>query len=928
MEPLTECDESEELELELVQQPDKRLAAIARGLKASRDNPCSFAAYLDQRFIPTKFNREAIVAACTEPRLICVLPPSHGKSRIMIEVATWLLGRTRQKLTLASWSLEEGLDVSRDVRDRVAQNPRFRLVFPRVALPQKTQPVAKFITTSGGMLSTIEVGDQVPLSDVLLIDDPIKSPKEAQSAVNRERVWDWYINAAFTRLNVAGRIVLICSRAHGDDLAGRLIKQGGWKVLNWQAIVDDAALWPDRVPLDYLRKTESALGPKVWRCAYQGEPDDEQGGSTSMPRRESFKEFLELDAKVPGDQSKRETRGTFTRFTLDGREALVDIVEAFDFVLANSIKDAQIAVAGGAQWGKTTLQHAFMTYCTGQLFRNVMTFLPDEGLVSDVVQTKFRPTMVDQLPWFAGMIEMGKVTNESGKTVNRIGVYSVTDGIRKATGMFCGLNKVPTTHSADIALIDEVDDVDERNEKFVAGRLTTSDIRLIAKAGTQRVHGRGMNKAWKDGSQGIVMLTCSHCQRQQNPEDSFPGIVCLDDGSAEPARLTHAGDFRRGEEVVSTHLPSNKYFLGCVSCGTRLDRRAPAWKHKRADQILLHNWSFRISQLSIDAIDLGKIVNDWHKAVQSDDKMLMFRTDVLAIPKSTAQKLTPEILDRARRIEVFDVSPPPMSNRSVRYGGLDMGGRCWFFVREVESPIRKRVIWAESIPLHQVGVRVPQLCESLGVSCTFVDQMPETKESRTLALRLNGIDALSQFPRIPDTGQCHVSFGNGLTFSRDDHGDGKWVGMKCAVVRFDKKRPGQGIELKPDYFTGSNGSEICVPMVVCNRMETVDSAVREFLTPAEGEMENHIGLGLRSTPAILLPQSKLDIWREFDEHHISGSERERETSGELGDYVDGIANHLLFANSYARLAEVIGSRSKPVAFSYGRPNREHRTSGI
>lgn len=656
-------------------------------------------------------------------------------------------------------------------------------------------------------------------------------------------------------------------------------------------------------------------------------PSVKQGQTT--PRRDSFREFLEFDAMVPGDQSKRESRGTFQRFTLTGREALVEIVEAFDRVLTESIKDAQIAVAGGAQWGKTTLQHALMAYCTGQLFRNVMTFLPDEGLVTDVVQTKFRPNMVDQMAWFAGMIEMGKVTNESGKTVNRIGAYSVTDGVRRSTGMFCGLNKVPTTHSADVALIDEVDDVNPRNEKFVAGRLTNSDLRLIAKAGTQRVHGRGMNKAWKDGSQGIVELVCDQCGHAQNPEESFPGIVCLVDLDAtEPARLTHAGDFRRGEEIVCGHAPGNRYQLGCVKCGAELDRKSPQWRHKRPEQIDLHNWSFRISQLSIAAIDLGKIVNDWHQAVQSDDKMLMFRTDVLAIPKSTAQKLTPEIMDRARRIDVFDVAPPAMSNQSVRYGGLDMGGRCWFVVREFDNPIRKRIVWAESIPLHQVGSRVPQLCHQLGVSCTFIDQMPETKESRTLALRLNGLDALPHWPRVPDTGACHVSFGNGLAFVRDDNGDAKWQGLKCAVVRFDKKRLGQGIELKPDYFIGSNGAEICVPMVVCNRMETVDSAVREFLTPSEGEMENHLEHGLRVVPAIALPTSRLDIWREFDDHHITGSEREKDAGGQLGDYVDGVNNHLLFANSYARLAEVIGARSKAERFAFGRPSRTIRSGGL
>ena len=907
------------------------MVAAQAMITAARKSPDALAIYCDPGFQPVGYQLAALKSICgTSKRVIVVLPPSHGRKTLAHHACVWMLATNPSTtITLASHSEEKAVSLSRDIRDRFQQNPRFRSCFPAVQIHPKVTKAEAWKTTNNGGIRALRVGESIQTCDVLVIAEPHEGYAAAASATNRDKVWDWYVNAAYTKLSQDGKIVVIGSRAHDQDLIGRLIAQGGWTVVEHSAVTESgSALWPERVPIDYLRKIEAGIGAPAWQCTYLGKPQPtDSRGSSAMPRRESFREFLELDAMVPGSSASIETRGTFTRFTLEGREAIGSIVDCIDEILRGPIKDAQVAIAGGAQWGKTTIQHAFMGYATGQMFRNVMTFLPDEKLVTDVVQTKFRPVVIDQMPWFASMIQMGKVTNESGKSVDRIGAFSVTDGIRKANGMFLGLNKVPTTHSADIGLVDELDDVNPANEKFVAGRLTTSDLRLIVRAGTQRVHGRGMNKAWKDGSQGIVMLTCGHCGLQQNPEDSFPGIVCTRRGD-RLGRLTFAADFRDGDDVIGSHEAGNEYFLGCIKCGTELDRRAPEWKHKRLDQIRLNNWSFRISQLSIAAIELGKIVNDWTLAVQSDDKMLMFRTDVLAIPKSTAQKLTPEIVDRARRIEVFDVAPKPASNLSVRYGGLDMGGRCWFVVREFENSGRKRIVWAESIPLHQVGSRVPQLCDMLNVSCTFIDQMPETKESRTLALRLNGLDAIGHFPRVPDTGQCHVSFGNGLSFVRDDNGDCKWQGLRAAVVRFDKKRPGQGIEMKPDYFEGPHGSEICVPMLVCNRFEAVDAVVREFLTPSEGEMEMALGSGLRNDPAIRLPTSTLDVWREFDEHHISGSEREKDSSGSLGDYVDGIANHFLFANAYSRLAEVIGARSKPVQFTFGRASREKRTGGL
>lgn len=908
------------------------LKTIGLALRAARESPRVFSVWVDPKFQSVPHIQDSIALICSqEPRTIISIPPSHGKSRISLEAAAWLiLSQSGLRVTLASWDEDRIIDSARTIRDRIAQSPRSKMVFPLVNLPPKAQQIKSFKLSNGSVLSTVRVGDDISTTDVLIIDDPIRNHADAASAVVRSKVWDWYINAAYTRLTPSGRIALICSRTHAEDLAGRLSDQGQWKTIAYRAISEQGdALWPDRIPADYLRKTEAAIGGPAWRAMYLSLPDKADGsGSMVMPRRESFREFLEMDAMVPGSTASRDTRGTFQRFTFNGREALLGIVECIDRILSEGRKDATLALAGGAQYGKTVIQHAFMGYATGQMFRNVMTFLPSEDLVSDIVQTKFRPNVVDQMPWFAGMLKMGQLTNESGKTVNRIGVYSVTDGIRKSTGMFCGLNKVPTTHTADIALVDEVDDVNSSNEKFVAGRLTTSDLRFIFKAGTQRVHGRGMNKAWRDGSQGVVEFHCTQCGHTQNPEDNFPKIVCLrEEDATEPARLTHAGDFRRGDEIVSGYSKSNSYFLGCVRCGCELDRQDPKWKHRREDQIEIDNWSFRVSQLSIAAIDLGKIVNDWRLALEHEDKMLMFRTDVLAIPRSTAQKLEPEIMDRARRIEVFEPGYPLHPN-NTRFAGLDMGGRCWYVVREIQSTTSKRIVWAESIPLHQVAIRVPQLSESLGVSSTFIDQMPETKESRTLALRLNGFDTLAQWPRIPDKGPCHVTFPGGIAFVRDDSGNESWKGLRAAVVRFDKKKQGQGIEQTVDLFTGSTGQQICVPMILCNRYESVDSVVREFLTPQEGEIENHPGTGIRQVPSMRLPMSHLDIYREFDEHHISGSERDRNDSNDLGDYVDGIPNHLLFANCYSRLAEVIGGHSKRQPLQTGRIERAPRVSGI
>jgi hypothetical protein len=141
-------------------------------------------------------------------------------------------------------------------------------------------------------------------------------------------------------------------------------------------------------------------------------------------------------------------------------------------------------------------------------------------------------------------------------------------------------------------------------------------------------------------------------------------------------------------------------------------------------------------------------------------------------------------------------------------------------------------------------------------------------------------------------------------------------------VRFDKKSLGAGIEHGLDIFT-ADSAEKCVPLIRCNREETVDRVVREFLTPLEGT--NDVAAGkLRTEPAMLLPRTGPAICETLEAHLITGSEREREKDGSLGSYVDGVNNHLLFSDGYSALAEMeCGARGqlesvmKPVAVRRG-----------
>ncbi len=668
----------------------------------------------------------------------------------------------------------------------------------------------------------------------------------------------------------------------------------------------------------------------------------ERAPAVDRPVRGTFEEFLREDAMVPVGE------GRHGKFSFEGREALLAVVRDIDSVLGSAtgspLVDSVIALAGGAQFGKTVLELLLGAYLTGQKFLNFGLYLPDNDLADRVIDTKFRPDVLDQIPWLSRMTMVGKAVNNSGKQVNTKKACTMTDGNRRANFLVSGLQKPATTITLDVACRDEEDDIPPKNAKFVKGRLTSSKLRIQFIIGTQRIHGRGMQRAWELGSQGVFLLGVESEAWQfepgqdvdappagfLNPEEEFPGIVrhALDGvPRRDDPKLTWSGDFRRDSDPghsVSEHKPTNTYYLADPHTGEPLNRLRPVRFHRNPGQIEMRRMSTRISQLAIGAIGLSQLVNQFQLAVEDPEEMTVFRCDVLGLPKSTAQAITPDVIDRAQKLDPYEIRLVREPGR-VAFAGLDMGDKCWLTVREVEAPDRKRIIYAASITAADVVRRVQALAAQNLWNCLLVDQRPLVAESRDIAVALNGLLALEQWPAVPvlTNKDAWISLPGGLTWNGHS---GSWRGLKCAVVRFDRKKLGMGISQEFDQFE-SGGVKKFVPMVNCNREETIDRVVRELLTPDEGVNEV-IGGQVRVMPAMLLPAGELPIVKLLSRHLIAGSEREREDDGSLGDYKDGIENHLMLSDGYSALAEIVGEdRSPGGAIGANIPMRPHDRAG-
>ncbi len=216
-------------------------------------------------------------------RLMVFMPPRHGKSeKTSKRFPSWYLGRNpKRQVIAASYNSDLATDFGRDVRNIMASN-EFAETFPGVSLRQDSRAADRMNTNEGGAYFAVGVGTATTGrgAHLGLIDDPFKDRQDADSETQRNRVWDWYRSTFYTRLMPGGAIVLVQTRWHEDDLAGRLLEQQGdqWTVLDLPAIsAAGEALWPEWYDVAALARIKASIGQREWSALYQQQPQPDEG---------------------------------------------------------------------------------------------------------------------------------------------------------------------------------------------------------------------------------------------------------------------------------------------------------------------------------------------------------------------------------------------------------------------------------------------------------------------------------------------------------------------------------------------------------------------------------------------------------------------------------------------------------------------------
>ncbi len=235
------------------------------------------------------------------PRLMLFEPPGHAKSTYASHLFPgWYLGRNPTRSVIAaSHTAQLATRFGRKVRNLFG-SPEWP--FEDVALAGDSRAADQWETTVSGEYFAVGVGGAVTgrRADLAVIDDPLKGRKDADSITVRENLWEWYRADFHNRLKPNAAIILIQTRWHEDDLAGRILPEDydghtgwvvgrdgeRWYVVNLPALAeaDDTlsrplgdALWPEWFSREMLESEKIVQGPRNWAALYQQRPAPEEG---------------------------------------------------------------------------------------------------------------------------------------------------------------------------------------------------------------------------------------------------------------------------------------------------------------------------------------------------------------------------------------------------------------------------------------------------------------------------------------------------------------------------------------------------------------------------------------------------------------------------------------------------------------------------
>jgi hypothetical protein len=235
------------------------------------------------------------------PNLMVLMPPGSAKSTYSdVVFIPWFMARKpRRNVILASYASDIAKKQGRRARQLIQSRSFANLMDVTLRDDQKAADEWALSNGSeymaGGLLSGL-TGNRGALG---VLDDPIKGRQAAESETIRNSTWDAYIDDFCSRLIPGAPQVMILTRWHEDDPAGRILPEGWdgesgvfngrdgriWHVICLPAIADrkddplgrqiGETLWPEWFSLDHWAPFQR--NTRTWNSLYQQKPVADEG---------------------------------------------------------------------------------------------------------------------------------------------------------------------------------------------------------------------------------------------------------------------------------------------------------------------------------------------------------------------------------------------------------------------------------------------------------------------------------------------------------------------------------------------------------------------------------------------------------------------------------------------------------------------------
>lgn len=345
--------------------------------QAARYTPILFAAYASPYPYEVAPHLELLssklleAATQADKRIIVSMPPRHGKSEMTSHyfppwyLCNWpnkqLLLAAYESTFAAEWGGkardtaiefgEEVFGVHVDKDNSSRDNWRVFHGSKNAGQGILSERAMRQAGRSYSIMRTAGLGGPVTGkgADLAIVDDPVKNNEDALSGAARENKWQWWQSTMYPRLHKNGSAIVVQTRWHEDDLAGRLINlseegREEWDIINLPALAEEndilgrepgEPLWPEKFDESRLKKIREVQGAYWFSAMYQGRPAPLEGGYfkrkwfseryNSLPRMQRVIQTVDAAFKVglDNDYSVIATWGT------DGvNYYVIDIVRA------------------------------------------------------------------------------------------------------------------------------------------------------------------------------------------------------------------------------------------------------------------------------------------------------------------------------------------------------------------------------------------------------------------------------------------------------------------------------------------------------------------------------------------------------------------------------------------------------------------------